>query len=472
MDWTELGLGNHIVAWLERAATDRYARARRLDPFATSMRDFDDVSSDLQHIRNGHEPRVNDPLQRLTDLRNAGLVVEDRVALTDLGAATLQAWEKYGVATGAIGDELARHLLLVLEARRIGNEQYEEYLQYWRDLRTYFNGLALIANWNILYALNYLDYPFDGFAPGSVFRDEAVPVRDVDIDLASYAQRVSASAMAVAGANRIQRAIRDQIPRGRHRSTFCMALEMAVSEGQHALFILDRFGLPVRPLEWTRFDSDQKAKIVQILQSYGAARKETFQNEAAAERPSGRNVAEGAVSDSQRPTTLPAEIDFSVVKVERPNPSARTRAGEERRPRTGKVNGVQKARANDATGKLGEEFAIRYERWRLRDHPDLLKQVQHVSKEDDTIGYDIQSFELDGSPRFVEVKGTLGPIESRFFISANELDCAMQKAENYVILRVAQLSDNPICCEIRFPFENKLDLVTSTYSVTFSPRKT
>ena len=166
---------------------------------------------------------------------------------------------------------------------------------------------------------------------------------------------------------------------------------------------------------------------------------------------------------------LPTDIVFSVVLVDppKPKPKPKTGGGTGKGSSAKKVDYKQKAHANDAVGTLGEDFAVAYERWRLRKHPELAKKLRHVSKEDDTLGYDIESFELDGTPRFVEVKGTLGPMETRFFLSAAELACAEAKGEQYVLLRAAHLADNPKCCEIRFPFAGKLDLTTATYSVGF-----
>ena len=165
---------------------------------------------------------------------------------------------------------------------------------------------------------------------------------------------------------------------------------------------------------------------------------------------------------------LPTDIDFSLVFVNPPKPKPQTSAGTRKGSGPKKFNHKQKAHANDAVGTLGEDFAVAYERWRLREHPELVKKIRHVSKEDDTLGYDIESFELDGTPRFVEVKGTLGPMETRFFLSAAELACAEAKGEQYVLLRAAHLADDPKCCEVRFPFAGKLDLITATYSVGFS----
>jgi Domain of unknown function (DUF3883) len=164
---------------------------------------------------------------------------------------------------------------------------------------------------------------------------------------------------------------------------------------------------------------------------------------------------------------LPIDIDFSAVLVAPPKPKSKVgviKSGQGPK----KVDHKQKAESNDAIGKLGEQFGIAYERWRLRDHPVLLKQLRHVSLKDDTLGYDIESFETDGTLRFVEVKATSGPMETRFFLSAAELASAVSKGEQYVLLRVAHLPDDPKCCEIRFPFEGKLELNPATYSVSFA----
>jgi hypothetical protein len=135
-----------------------------------------------------------------------------------------------------------------------------------------------------------------------------------------------------------------------------------------------------------------------------------------------------------------------------------------------KTDYLKQAAANDDTGRLGEEFALAYEKFRLKDYPDLLRQLRHVSKEDDSLGYDIESRELDGSPRFVEVKGTFGPLETRFFLSSNEIDCAEKNGKSYVILRVSLNGKETKCCEIRPPLDEQLDLTPTTYSVKFKAK--
>lgn len=458
-----------MLTWLEEAADARYVRDRRLDPFATSMRDFDDVSPNLLAIKSGSELAVNDSKQRQTDLRAAGLVSDAGDQLTPLGSATIGAWEKYGVATSQKGDELARNLLLVLEAARLKVAIYKEYSDYWADLRSFFDPAELIDNWDALYALNYLDYERSGFAPGMAYRDDSVSVASIEFDLGDYVSAEGGSDKAAQGAQAVENAIQGKVPRGRHRSTFCMALELVASNGEAAPQIFG-FGYPIRPRRWTPFSPAETQRLEAILGGYSIAQQNT--DAVASEAPTPVAPATEPtpkLTPAQTPPKtleLPKDIDFAAVLTDIPKPEAKapTNGGGKRSPR--KVDHVKKAQSDDAVGKLGEQFAWRYEQWRLREHADLLAKLQHVSQSDDTLGYDIHSFELDGTDRYVEVKATVGPLETRFFLSANEMRCAEDKTNRYVILRVANLLVKPVCCEIRHPFAD-VTFVPETYRATF-----
>lgn len=460
MDWSEQKLDAELYAWLKHAAEARYIRDQRLDPFATSMRDFDDVSPNLVAIQAGGLPSVTDVGQRVVDLKNAGFLTAEGNALTDLGASTLAAWQKYGVATKNKEDELARHLLVVLEAMRLGGTQYSEYASYWRELRTSFDAIELIDNWDALYVLNYLDYEREGFAPGKVYRIQSPPVApgEIEFDLLEYASE-NLQGEAVQGAERIDNAIGGKVPRGRHRATLAMAMELIESDGLAANVILSRFGHPKKPRDWARFKQAQKEKILRVLNDYGF--------------PKGTSAAVAGKQNEDDATKiiLPEEfddVDFSAVEVPVPKPTRKPDSSGIKAPATAKKIDHQKKAENDAAvGRAGERFALAYERWRLRERPELQSKIQHVSETDDSLGYDIHSFELDGRDRFVEVKATLGGISSRFFISANEVMCAHEKGENYVLLRVAGLAGKPTCCEIRPPLDEQLDLLPASYQATF-----
>ncbi len=96
-------------------------------------------------------------------------------------------------------------------------------------------------------------------------------------------------------------------------------------------------------------------------------------------------------------------------------------------------------------GRLGEELALKSERERLNraGRPDLAEQV-HLVSDDHTKGYDLHSFELDGSDRLIEVK-TMSEDNStvRFFTSQRQLDLAHSGANHFYYLVRGARSKNP-----------------------------
>ena len=84
-------------------------------------------------------------------------------------------------------------------------------------------------------------------------------------------------------------------------------------------------------------------------------------------------------------------------------------------------------------GDRGEQIVLRAERQFLKRNgkKDLAELVDQISERDDSVGYDIKSFDLDGTEKLIEVKSTLRKIgKSNVFLSANELQVA-EKEKNY-----------------------------------------
>jgi hypothetical protein len=81
---------------------------------------------------------------------------------------------------------------------------------------------------------------------------------------------------------------------------------------------------------------------------------------------------------------------------------------------------------------LAESLVVRLEKERLSaaglDY--LAEAVVQVSVEDVRAGYDVQSFDVTGQPRLIEVKCCAGPRE-RFFLSDNERDTAEANGTSY-----------------------------------------
>lgn len=73
-----------------------------------------------------------------------------------------------------------------------------------------------------------------------------------------------------------------------------------------------------------------------------------------------------------------------------------------------------------ALGQRGEALVLAYERAYLRANgrPDLVERVRHASLADgDGAGYDILSYDLDGAPKYIEVKTAIGGSTERFKVA-------------------------------------------------------
>lgn len=102
---------------------------------------------------------------------------------------------------------------------------------------------------------------------------------------------------------------------------------------------------------------------------------------------------------------------------------------------------------NRRLGRMGEEWALEFERRRLHDaerRPDLATRVVWVSDaEGDGAGYDIRSLNPDESHRLIEVKTTgLGKYHG-FYVSPNEVGVSRREAEQYHLYRVFSFATSP-----------------------------
>lgn len=108
-------------------------------------------------------------------------------------------------------------------------------------------------------------------------------------------------------------------------------------------------------------------------------------------------------------------------------------------------------------GRRGEEIAMKYERQRLKDL-GIKNQPKFV--EDDSKGYDIESWNEDGSKRFIEVKTTQTDPDKKFhiYLTANELEKAKKEEikENYHLYIVFHpFESNQEVSDMKNPFIEK-----------------
>ena len=122
-------------------------------------------------------------------------------------------------------------------------------------------------------------------------------------------------------------------------------------------------------------------------------------------------------------------------------------------------------------GDRGEYFALRSEKQRLRKsgRADLAAKIDWVSRRAIGKGYDIKSFELDGKPRLIEVKSTVGS-GMTFFMSDKEWRIAAQKRQAYYIYRMVNVDKEPLLQRVvRDPVvaeeKQKLERVASGWKI-------
>ena len=93
--------------------------------------------------------------------------------------------------------------------------------------------------------------------------------------------------------------------------------------------------------------------------------------------------------------------------------------------------------AQELIGEAAEEFVLKSERLRMRNHR-LVAEIRQISKVDVAAGYDIISFQSEKSEildKFIEVKAISGD-DLAFYISRNEIITAIEKQASYFLALV------------------------------------
>lgn len=184
-----------------------------------------------------------------------------------------------------------------------------------------------------------------------------------------------------------------------------------------------------------------------------------------------RVLDEAAMSAAIRPAEKTEAGDFSKLKVNAPR--ADIRAREPVQTRVGapiKRDYLEREARNQSLGLAGEDFAIQFERWRLIQLGvnQLADRVEHVSEtRGDGLGYDVLSFEHDGSPRFIEVKTTAFGERTPFFVSDNEMRFARSEPKRFKLYRLFNFRATPRLFELSGPIEQHCILDPTTYRASF-----
>ncbi|AZO21567.1 DUF3883 domain-containing protein [Mesorhizobium sp. M1E.F.Ca.ET.045.02.1.1] len=137
-----------------------------------------------------------------------------------------------------------------------------------------------------------------------------------------------------------------------------------------------------------------------------------------------------------------------------------------------KYDVAQRDAQNRALGRAGEERILAHERARLlaAGRTELANRIRWVSHVDgDGGGYDVRSFDLDGSDRLIEVKTTNGWERTPFHITRNELAASDRHRNDWLLMRLWNFTREPRVFELRPPLEAHVSLMASVYRASFLP---
>jgi hypothetical protein len=134
-----------------------------------------------------------------------------------------------------------------------------------------------------------------------------------------------------------------------------------------------------------------------------------------------------------------------------------------------KYNVAERDARNRALGQAGEERVLAHERASLisAGRTDLANRIRWVSNVDgDGAGYDIQSFDVDGSNRLIEVKTTNGWERTPFYITRNELNVADAHHHDWRLVRLWNFARAPKAFELHPPLDAHVSLMATSYQAS------
>jgi hypothetical protein len=162
-----------------------------------------------------------------------------------------------------------------------------------------------------------------------------------------------------------------------------------------------------------------------------------------------------------RPSELVRDGRIVIVPVPVINTGRGERAEDMASLRAMKIDFARRDAANRALGRSAEEWVVILERERLTQigRTDLAEKVRWVSQEDgDGLGYDIASFESEGTPIYIEVKATNQGQTASFYLSETERKVSDARGDSYRLYRVFEFSQSPRLYIVKGPLSQNLDL--------------
>ncbi|MFZ4605878.1 MAG: DUF3883 domain-containing protein [Caulobacter sp.] len=236
-------------------------------------------------------------------------------------------------------------------------------------------------------------------------------------------------------------------------------------------YIATEIGLPELP-GFVPARKAQKGPIYRAFDRYVSAHPELLADEAFLSKPGGSelsSVREPAGEPWPDPGTLGATAFLPTDSV--PPPSDPKNARPEGLVRlVRKFDPAARDHRNRVLGRLGEQYVLNHEIARLiaADKMKLALQVEWTSDvHGDGAGYDIKSFEPDGSDRLIEVKSTKGGPTTDFFITRTEREVSMERPDAWRLYRLHSLPTAPRLFVLPPPLEQSVRLEAENWRAQF-----
>ena len=184
-------------------------------------------------------------------------------------------------------------------------------------------------------------------------------------------------------------------------------------------------------------------------------------------------LIEKQVEATPQPLAMPSVEDLVkrlVAAPEKRPPDSYQTVNEQKANIARKYDYLERDARNRKLGLLGEEFALAYEKARLiiAGKDSLADKIEHTSVEKgDGTGFDIRSFEADGSDRLIEVKTTRFGLYTPFYLSENERRVSQYRKEQYQLYRVFNFGKDTGLFTLPGAVESHINLLPTQYIARF-----
>jgi hypothetical protein len=206
---------------------------------------------------------------------------------------------------------------------------------------------------------------------------------------------------------------------------------------------------------WPELKAQPAALYMRLLYDvFGPPDAPTTTDNAALSTPMLKTAVDGAQFIGQMPALPPAAVPGS--------------SGSQ-----GKINHAARQANTKRIGDRGELVVLALEKQRLiaAGQPKLADDIDYIAERNDFAGYDILSFDEDGTERPIEVKATTAPdLQNGFYITAKELEKSGELANYHLYIVFSALSKSPRVFRMKQPNLKDLgfELEPLNYHVTHS----